>query len=359
MALAKAAALGMATSPLLEQAKTLAAQLSEVRSALSSAIIAVQVEPLEAALALATTIGLTHYEQPAAQHLLGEVRRLLAEADDLAESVLPESMPRLLREADGLQLKAPSVEQIRKYLEIPADRFLQEQLRAATRRKEEERQDDLKMAIKDSFFASHEGMFDLENFPKLRSPDEFAASKLALKSKRDERREAFLRHQPKPIHTSLCQLDKPYREEAVQMFKCILGYMSDSIASYPLTLVGEMLQKALVHGAQLQTEVYLQLMKQLTDNANPKSELLGWKLFACWLQCFPPDAMVEHYVEWFIKQRASPSAQPYRRLLYSTIRRGPLQAMATDGQINLMLSVDCKKERPVAPELKTYYSAEL
>ena len=40
------------------------------------------------------------------------MRRLLAEGEDLVDSVLPEKMPRHLQEADALQLKAPSVDLI-------------------------------------------------------------------------------------------------------------------------------------------------------------------------------------------------------------------------------------------------------
>ena len=62
--------------------------------------------------------------------------------------------------------------------------------------------------------------------------DEFAAAKMGFSKAKEERRQGFLTHQAKSLPTSLTQLDtKHEREEAVQMFKGVLGYVRREIAS--------------------------------------------------------------------------------------------------------------------------------
>ena len=74
--------------------------------------------------------------------------------------------------------------------------------------------------------------FELRGFARLRTPDEFAAAKMGFSKAKEERRQGFLTHQAKSLPTSLTQLDtKHEREEAVQMFKGVLGYVRREIAS--------------------------------------------------------------------------------------------------------------------------------
>jgi len=353
MALQKAEVLEMPRSGVLLEAAELAERLAATRAALRGGIREVSVDKLRAGLAMSEILGLKHYEQPKAAHLLAELERIGEEAAKAADEVEPIKMAALLEQADALNYALPALEQIRALLQLPAERLVEEQLRAAARLGLGERADELQILLKNLFFEKNAGAFELERFPRLRTPDDFAAAKLGLKkamasgkSAKEERREAFLRHQTKPIPTSLTQIEHGLRTDAVQSFRCVQGFMGDSVHGYPLTLVQEMLAKALAGGAPLQTEVYVQLMKQLVDNPSGKSEKLGWSLFALWLQAFPPDAGVEDFVEWFVRSRATPRPAAYLRLLYATKRRGALLAAPSDGQINLMLSVDCSVDKP-------------
>ena len=90
----------------------------------------------------------------------------------------------------------------------------------------------------------------------------------------------------------------------MQVFKSVLGYMGDAPYQYPLQLAAEMVSKGLAGGKPLQTEVYVQLMKQLTANPRPQSAKKGWELLTMWLQCFPPDGPAEQYVECFVRANA-------------------------------------------------------
>ena len=133
----------------------------------------------------------------------------------------------------------------------------------------------------------------------------------------------------------------------MQVFQSVLGYMGDAPMSYPLHLVVEMIKKAFAAGEPLQTEVYVQLMKQLTGNPGEKSARKGWELLACWLQAFPPDPTIEHYVECFLRKHA-PTPRGYLRLLYRSVRRGPIKEVPRDGVVNLLLTLDCAADEPQA-----------
>ena len=252
--------------------------------------------------------------------------------------LVPADLRTVLEEADALNLKAQSFEQIRDFLQLPTERFLSEQLKAAVRLGDFDRQDDLQMEIKDFFFERSGPMFVLDKFPRLRSPDDFANSKMGFSKAKEERRQGFLTHQAKSLPTSLTQLDtKHEREEAVQMFKSVMGYMGDVSLQFPLMLVAEIVEKATTCGAPLQTELYMQLMKQLSDNPNPESEQKGWQLMALALGCFPPDAMVEHFVEYFLRTHAKPHPTSYIYLMYRTVRRGPLKRPLSKEKMQAML----------------------
>ena len=89
----------------------------------------------------------------------------------------------------------------------------------------------------------------------------------------------------------------------------------------------------------------MQLMKQLTQNPSPESTAKGWQLMALALQCFPPDSMVEHFLEKFLRDHATPHPTAYIYLMYRTVRRGPLRKALSPQKLQAMLLIDCSKER--------------
>lgn len=55
----------------------------------------------------------------------------------------------------------------------------------------------------------------------------------------------------------------------------------------------------------LRTEIYCQLMKQLSSNPDPASEKKGWLLLMICLCAFPPGPSLEYHVQVFIREHAS------------------------------------------------------
>ena len=194
--------------------------------------------------------ALTQNRQSFWAHLAAEIERLLEAAAAALDTMDPSDLGAVLGEADALRLREPPIEKVRETLGLPAERFLSEQLKAAKRHGDIPREDALNTAIKDLIFERSGDAFDLAKLPRLRTADEFANAKMGGKK---ERREGFLRHQSKPIPTSLTQLDsKEKREEAVAVFKSILGYMGDAPYQFPIMLAVELVTKALSGGAELQ-----------------------------------------------------------------------------------------------------------
>jgi len=258
------------------------------------------------------------------------------------------------------------VNAIKDLLALPAEKKLSEQLRVAVKLGDGDRQDELQMQLKDLFFErTGAALFDLSKYPRLRSIDDFSNAKMMGKQ---ERRDTFLKHTTKPIPISLTQLDKGLREDALLTFKNLLGYMGETIASFPLMLVQELLGLVLTGGspdalAPIQTEVYVQLIKQLTDNPSPKSERLGWQLMALFLQCFPPDSMVENYVEFFVRTKtADAHARELITIMYKRMRKGALRKVPAEDQLATMLlaaDVDSYPRVSMAEEARPPHPGDL
>ena len=76
-----------------------------------------------------------------------------------------------------------------------------------------------------------------------------------------------------------------------------------------------------------------------TTTPTPKGSRLGWQLMALFVQCFPPDAMVEHYVDYFLRSRTiDEHARCLVKLMYERVRTGPLRKVPEEHQIQQMLT---------------------
>jgi len=90
---------------------------------------------------------------------------------------------------------------------------------------------------------------------------------------------------------------------ALKMFRNIIAYMEDRPSEKPIELGQEILVTGLAT-KPLRDEIYVQIMKQLTENPGKRSRKLGWNLLTLCCVTFPPSSKLEYYLEQFLRSHA-------------------------------------------------------
>ncbi|KLO06857.1 Rho GTPase activation protein [Schizopora paradoxa] len=188
--------------------------------------------------------------------------------------------------------------------------------------------------------------------------------------------EVLMTWQKSPITAPLLVLNRVLHKDAVKMFKVIQRIMGDRDRDRPIgvrtqtsssdhppsslamasamnasstslpSMVNNLLEEerwllteGLTHG-ELRDEIYCQLVKQLTGNANPESLFRGWQLLCVLLVTFPPSKNFEHYLRSFIQQhivqtegRVDIMAKYCLQRLSIIARKGPRGKPPTTGEI--------------------------
>ncbi|CAN0507146.1 unnamed protein product, partial [Laminaria digitata] len=101
---------------------------------------------------------------------------------------------------------------------------------------------------------------------------------------------------------SLTEMPKDLVKDAVTVRKSLLGYMGDKQMSFPETLAQNILMKGL-DKPKIRDEVYLQIMKQLTNNPKPDSTAKGWQVMCMGCSTFLPSMDFENYLLNFILEK--------------------------------------------------------
>jgi hypothetical protein len=153
--------------------------------------------------------------------------------------------------------------------------------------------------------------------------------------------------QHEPLSTSLTLLaSADARLLAVRSFRGILAFMGDRPLSQPLQAGADVLRMAATR-PDVRDEVYLQLMKQLTDTASAAAAERGWVLLYALLTAVPPSEEFENYLElWLREQGATPAVWALHLTLY---RNGP-GAEGVPGAAELLALLE-KCKAPVLPML--------
>jgi len=138
--------------------------------------------------------------------------------------------------------------------------------------------------------------FGFQNFPDMRTPDDFARGILLGKKKI---KDGMLRWQNTVMPRSLLDISSEFNTVAKQIHKDILGYSGDKQMSYPATLAKDVLQKGLEKHV-LRDEVFCQIMKQLTGNPSFDSIAKLWQLLCMSVSTFPPSTELEPYLLNFL-----------------------------------------------------------
>ncbi|XP_055899346.1 uncharacterized protein LOC106079292 isoform X3 [Biomphalaria glabrata] len=103
--------------------------------------------------------------------------------------------------------------------------------------------------------------------------------------------------------------DKSIKKDACEMFKMIQLYMGDRKGKQaPMSVALDIITKGWSTG-NMRDEIYIQLMRQTTENKREDSLQRGWELMAMCLHFFPPSQNFYSVLESYIVKHKEPSPE--------------------------------------------------
>ena len=324
LAVDKGAALRMEVEPYQELVHAIIATQQAIYDGLEQ----VEEEALIYACQLAEQIAynLEDYYQAAE---LRDTLHSLSEEIDFNLDLMPdrEYLQELNDRAVGIGMHTEPLAELTRICGLEDEPLAKEQLKSALRRNDKERVIELNIRLKEIFFVLFGKSFVLTQCAKIKTPSEYAKGKLFGK---DKLKEQMMDWSKSPIYSALTRLPSMLNKEAILTFKNIMGFMGDRVMSFPNMLAREVLEKG-IQQPDLRDEIYIQIIKQVTNNPNPSSTEKGWKMMKMCLDCFPPSREFENYLEIYFRNRDPDS--PYRKALHQIVWSGNVAVPPTPEQI--------------------------
>jgi hypothetical protein len=231
-------------------------------------------------------------------------------------------MQQLSLDAAEIRLVTPHIERINGLLSLGEEDFLKLEIKKAREINDADRKIRLAIRLKVLSLNQFEQMFEFSKFRSLRNAQDFASQKLVTMD-RKKLVASFLQFTKVPIHTSLTTIEDPILlKEAKRCFKNVMGYMHDKKYPYPTTCAQELVNCALLH-THLRSEIYCQIIKQISDHPIVANQMRGWDLMAICLSQFPPNPDMENVLEIYLRtapQRVSKYLACLRDTTYGPLR---------------------------------------
>lgn len=195
-------------------------------------------------------------------------------------------------------------------LALKNDQFVRAQYQTALSQKDQARADSLSVKMKEHFFLMHLDSFDWRHFPNLRPASEFKSLSLFGRGKQQQR--SMLRWTDTGIPTSLTRLEqRGLIKAATKLFQKVLTVVNDGSLKTP---VRQQLQQEIVGQGfvepKLRDELFLQLLKMMTDTPHRDAHLRARELLCFALQCFPPSREFDPYLESFLHRTDAAHTAP-------------------------------------------------
>ncbi|XP_051933170.1 rho GTPase-activating protein 39 isoform X2 [Hippocampus zosterae] len=102
--------------------------------------------------------------------------------------------------------------------------------------------------------------------------------------------------------------DRAVRKEACEMFKLVQAYMGDRPSRLDRRHCALLVVTKCWDTQGLRDELYVQLVRQTTGNASPRSLAAGWELMAVSLAFFAPSPKFRCYLEGYIQRHVEPAS---------------------------------------------------
>ncbi|KAG7494885.1 rho GTPase-activating 39-like isoform X2 [Solea senegalensis] len=101
--------------------------------------------------------------------------------------------------------------------------------------------------------------------------------------------------------------DRAVRKEACEMFKLVQAYMGDRPSRLDRRHCALLIVTKCWDMPGLRDELYVQLVRQTTGNASPRSLAAGWELMAVSLAFFAPSPKFRCYLDGYIQRHTEPT----------------------------------------------------
>jgi len=247
-----------------------------------------------------------------AMKLFAEARKIRdaidAEGEKALVSLEVNELRSVLDQANALKFphRSPTINKILDLIyKTSTDNFVKLQLKASVKKGDTDRIIATTIKLREISLERTKDMFDFNKFALLLDREIWAGKKLICFD-RKTLAESMRRHTMNSIHHCLTRMkNKKNKQQAKILFKNILGYMGNKRyqPGQELILARELLQAA-VDAEELRTEIYCQLMKQLTKNPDQAAVAKGWDLVMLCVSTFPPPSVVENHLEVFIRKKS-------------------------------------------------------
>jgi len=209
-------------------------------------------------------------------------------------------MEQVNADAVAIRLTTPHFEKIQGYLSFSEEDFLKLEIKKAKEIGDEDRKIRVSIRLKELTLDTFGNMFGVLQYKSLRTPKDFAAQKMVT-TDRKKLAMGMMFWTKHPIHTSLTDIEDPLMLKlAKKAFKNVLGYMMDKKYPYPSTLAQELIQSA-IENPPIRSEIYCQIIKQITEHPTPSNKQRGYHLLALCCDNFPPGPDFENYLEMYLR----------------------------------------------------------
>jgi hypothetical protein len=258
-----------------------------------------------------------------------QCRRLLARIDRISEEVnlvcytLDEfHVEAVVKAGDEIGYSSEWLDYLRGLYNGPKKDYLKAQYDKAVENKNHDRAIRIGVKMKDIQMDDEAGQWsNLASYPKLKAAHEWAGEKFF--GSKEIRTANFLSWQPEKIHACLCKYDHLKQTDKVK-FKMIKNKMVDDYA-YIMKYLGQRVSKretgeerarqcvqSGLEIPEIRDEIYIHLIKNITNNPDPKCALGCWDLMSLCFLTFPPSKELENYLEYYIRKSGPTGKQKYQ-----------------------------------------------
>lgn len=236
--------------------------------------------------------------------------------DTLDEALLEQVVDQGSQYSD---INVEGLNECKRLLELSELDLITLQLQMAKERGDERRIQNAQFRLKLMHIEANLEALSFTRHASLRGGKEWSAIKNVVGksmyvSNRKKLAESYLVHSKTPIHASLTTMPRGEKNtrRSIASFKSIMAYMGDCTLPYPDTQVAEVVNTA---RGKLNTEIYLQVMKQLTSNPTEASQKRGWDVLMLLINNAPPENTDDQDIVAAFVIKNAPSAGVEKRLI--------------------------------------------